>query len=100
MGANIALSPRMNHKLKIFDQTIFHTDNDQLPLRADIAERNNSGADVQIARIVNPMNKGDNLKNLAILTLELISLSAANHSNAKPATRIKMASTMVVFLFE
>ena len=42
----------------------------------------------------------DNLKNLAILTLELISLSAANHSNAKPATRIKMASIMVVFLFE
>ena len=47
-----------------------------------------------------PINNGDNLKNLAILTLELISLSAANHSNAKPATRIKMASTMVVFLFE
>lgn len=100
IGATIALSPRMNHRLNMFDQTIFQTDIDQFPLSADIAERNSSGADVQIARMVKPINNGDNLKNLAILTLELISLSAANHSNAKPATRIKMASTMVVFLFK
>lgn len=47
---------------------------------AAIAERNNSGADVHIAKIVSPINSGDNLKYLAILTLEFTSLSAENHS--------------------
>ena len=45
---------------------------------AAIAERNNSGADVHIASIVSPINNGDNLKNLAILTLEFTNLSAEN----------------------
>ena len=78
IGATIALSHRMNHRLKIFDPTTFPTDNDQFPLSADIADKNNSGAEVHIAKIVNPINSGDNLKNFAILTLELINLSAAN----------------------
>lgn len=70
----------MNHRLNIFEPTIFHTDNDPLPFIADIAERNNSGADVHIAKIVSPINNGDNLNILATLTLEFISLSAENHS--------------------
>jgi hypothetical protein len=47
---------------------------------AAIAERNNSGADVHIAKIVSPINSGDNLKYFAILTLEFTSLSAENHN--------------------
>ena len=68
------------HKLKMFDQIIFQIDSDQLWFIAAIADRNNSGADVHIAKIVNPMNSGDNLKYLAILTLEFTNLSAENQS--------------------
>ena len=70
----------MIHKLKIFDQMIFQIDNDPLWFIAAIVERNNSGADVHIAKIVKPINNGDNLKYLAILTLEFTSLSAENQS--------------------
>jgi len=45
-----------------------------------MADKNNSGAEVPIAKIVNPMNSGDNLKILATLTLEFINLSAENQS--------------------
>ena len=72
--------PKIIHRLKIFDQIMFHIDNDQLWFIAAIADRNNSGADVHIAKIVNPMNSGDNLKYLAILTLEFTNLSAENHN--------------------
>ena len=68
------------HKLNIFDQIIFQIDNDPLWFIAAIAERNNSGADVHIAKIVSPMNNGDSLKYLAILTLEFTNLSAENPS--------------------
>ncbi len=68
----------MIHRLKIFDQIMFQIDNDQLLFIAAIAERNNSGADVHIAKIVNPINSGDNLKYFAILTLEFTNLSAEN----------------------
>ena len=95
IGATIALSHRMNHRLKIFDPTTFPTDNDQFPLSADIADKNNSGAEVHIAKIVKPINNGDNLKNLAILTLELISLSAANHSNHNHKTNNITANTIL-----
>ena len=50
----------------------FHTDNDQLQLIAAIHERNNSGADVPIARTVSPIRSADTLKYCAILTLVLI----------------------------
>ncbi len=68
------------HRLKIFDQIMFQIDSDQLWFIAAIADRNNSGADVHIAKIVSPMNSGDNLKYLAILTLEFTNLSAENQS--------------------
>ena len=64
--------------MKIFDQIIFQIDSDPLWFIAAIADRNNSGADVHIAKIVSPMNSGDNLKYLAILTLEFTNLSAEN----------------------
>ena len=76
----MALNQSINHRLNIFDPTIFHTDNDPLPFIADIADKNNSGADVPIARIVKPIKRGDNLKILATLTLEFINLSAENHN--------------------
>jgi len=59
---------------------MFHTDSDPLQFIADIADKNSSGAEVHIAKIVNHMNNGDNLKILATLTLEFMSLSAENHS--------------------
>lgn len=98
MGTNTALNQSINHKLNIFDPTIFHTDKDQLPFIADIAERNNSGADVPIANMVNPINKGDNLNILATLTLELINLSAENHSKNNHSNNTMMASIILVFV--
>ena len=68
-GAASADTQRIIHKLNIFDQIIFHIDNDQLHCTAAIHDKNNSGADVQIANIVNQINKSDTLKCLAILTL-------------------------------
>jgi hypothetical protein len=94
IGATIALKPSINHKLNIFDPTTFPTDNDQFPLSADIADRNNSGAEVPIAKIVNPINNGDNLKNFAILTLELINLSAANPNRNNQITNKITANTI------
>ena len=72
IGATIAESHRMNHRLKILDPITFQTDNDQLQLIAAIHERNNSGADVPIARTVSPIRSADTLKYCAILTLVLI----------------------------
>ncbi len=62
MGATIADNHKMNHKLNIFDQIIFPTDKDPLPLRADIPDKNNSGADVHIAKTVNQINNEETLK--------------------------------------
>ena len=72
MGATNAESQSINHRLNIFDQMIFPTDNDQLQLIADIHDKNNSGADVPIANTVNHINNDDTLKNFAILTLVFI----------------------------
>lgn len=81
----------------MFDPTIFHTDRDQLPFSADIADRNNSGADVPIARMVSPINRGDSLNILATLTLEFISLSAENHSKNNPIISIITAKIMILY---
>lgn len=56
----------------MFDQIIFHIDKDPLHCTAAIHDKNNSGAEVHIAKIVNQINKSDTLKCLAILTLVLI----------------------------
>jgi len=88
----------MNHKLNMFDHTIFHTDNDPLQFIADIADKNNSGADVPIARMVSPMNKGDNLNILATLTLELINLSAENHNKNNHNNSTIIARTIFLYI--
>ena len=51
---------------------MFHIDSDPLHCKAAIHDKNNSGAEVQIARIVNQIKRSDTLKCLAILTLVLI----------------------------
>ena len=71
-GAAIADTQRIIHRLNMFDQIIFHIDNDPLHCIAAIHDKNNSGAEVHIAKIVNQINKSDTLKCLAILTLVLI----------------------------
>jgi len=71
-GAAMAEIPRIIHKLNIFDQIIFHIDSDPLHCIAAIHDKNNSGAEVQMAKIVNQINKSDTLKCFAILTLVLI----------------------------
>ena len=71
-GAAIAETHKIIHKLNMFDQIIFHIDNDQLHCNAAIHDKNNSGADVQIARIVNQIKRSETLKCFAILTLVLI----------------------------
>ena len=82
----------------MLDPTIFPTDRDQLQLMADIADKNNSGADVPIAKIVNPINNGDNLKILATLTLELINLSAENHNRNNQDNNIITARIIILFI--
>jgi hypothetical protein len=56
----------------MLDQIMFHIDNDPLHCTAAIHDKNNSGAEVQIAKIVNQINKSDTLKCLATLTLVFI----------------------------
>ena len=80
--------------MKIFEPTIFPTDSDPLPFMADIADKNSSGAEVHIAKIVNPINSGDSLKILATLTLELINLSAENHSKNNHINNVITAKIM------
>ena len=62
IGATIADNHKMNHKLNMFDQIIFPTDKDQITLRSDIPNKNNSGADVHIANTVNQINNEETLK--------------------------------------
>jgi hypothetical protein len=72
IGATIAESQRMKLKLNMLDHIIFPTDNDQLQFIADIADKNNSGAEVPIANTVNPISNEETLKNFANLTLVFI----------------------------
>ena len=98
IGTNIALNQSINHKLNILDHTIFHTDRDPLQFIADIADKNSSGADVHIAKIVNPMNSGDSLNILATLTLELINLSAENHNKNNHNNSTIIARTIFLYI--
>lgn len=56
----------------MLDQIMFHIDRDPLHCTAAIQDKNSSGAEVQIAKMVNQINKSDTLKCLAILTLVFI----------------------------
>ena len=96
IGTNIALNHSINHRLNIFEPTIFPTDNDPLQFIADIADKNNSGAEVHIAKIVNHMNNGDSLKILATLTLEFINLSAENQSKNNHNINIIIARIIIL----
>ncbi len=98
MGATIADNHKMNHKLNIFDQMIFPTDKDQLQLRADIPDKNNSGADVPIAKTVNQISNEETLKYWAILTLVLIRWFAAYHNNANQIIRTIHANSILLIL--
>ena len=71
-GAAMAETHSIIHRLNMLDQIIFHMDKDQLHCTAAIHDKNNSGADVHIAKIVNQINKSEILKCFAILTLVLI----------------------------
>ena len=62
---------------------------------ADIADRNNSGAEVHIAKIVSPINRGESLNIFATLTLELISLSAENHNKNNHNNRTITAKIII-----
>lgn len=77
-GAATADTPKIIHKLNIFDQIIFHIDKDPLHSIAAIHDKNSSGADVQIASIVSQIRRSDTLKCLAILTLVFIKWFAEN----------------------
>ena len=78
IGVAMADIHRIIHKLKIFDQIMFHIDNDPLHWNAAIQDRKSSGADVQIAKIVSQISKSDIWKCFAILTLVLIKWFAEN----------------------
>ena len=93
----MAETHKIIHRLKMFDQMMFHMDNDQLHSTAAIHDKNNSGAEVQIAKIVNQINKSDTLKCFAILTLVLIRWFAEKTSKYKPTTNTIMAR-IIIFL--
>jgi len=54
------------------DPITFQTDSDQLPLIAAVADKNNSGADVPNATIVNQINKSETFRDFHIFILEFI----------------------------
>ena len=97
-GAAIAETHRIIHRLNIFDQIIFHIDKDQLHCTAAIHDRNNSGADVHIASIVNQINKSDTLKCLAILTLVLIKWFAENTNKYNQTINTIIAKNIILVL--
>ena len=59
IGAAMAEIHRIIHKLNILDQIMYHIDKDPLHSIAAIHDKNNSGEDVQIASMVNQINKSD-----------------------------------------
>lgn len=75
---------------------MFHIDKDQLHCTAAIHDRNNSGADVHIANIVNQINKSDTLKCLAILTLVLIKWFAENTNKYNQTINTIIARNIIV----
>ena len=87
----------MNHRLNMFEPITLPTDNEPLQFIAAIPERNNSGADVHIANMVNQMNKSDTLKCFAILTLVLIRWFDEKTSKYKPT--INTITARSIFLF-
>lgn len=87
IGATIAESPRINHRLKIFDPITFQTDSEPLPFIAAIHDKKSSGAEVHIARTVNPIRRAETLKYCAILTLVLIRWFAEYHNKISQIIR-------------
>lgn len=72
IGATMALSHKINHKLKIFDPMTFPTDKFHCQLSADIADTANSGAEVPAATIVSQISIWDIFSVFAILIAEVI----------------------------
>ena len=66
----IAVPPKINPILKIFDPTIFPTEMLFNPRKAERIVTANSGADVPNATIVNPMTSSETRSFLAIRTEE------------------------------
>ena len=97
-GAAIADTHKIIHRLNMLDQIIFHIDRDPLHCTAAIQDRNNSGADVHMANIVNQINKSDTLKCFAILTLVLIKWFAENTSKYNQTINTIIASNIVFLL--
>ena len=93
----MAETHKMIHRLKIFDQIIFHIDNDPLHCKAAIHDKNNSGAEVPIAKIVSQINRSDTLKCFAILTLVLIKWFDEKTSKYKPTINTITARSMFLF---
>ena len=93
----MAETHKIIHKLKIFDQMIFHIDNDPLHCKAAIHDKNSSGADVPIAKIVNQISKSDTLKCFAILTLVLIRWFDEKTRKYKPTINTIMARSIFLF---
>ena len=94
-GAAIAETHKIIHRLNIFDQIIFHMDRDPLHWTAAIHDKNNSGADVHIANIVNQISKSDTLKCLAILTLVLIKWFAEKTNKYNQTINTITANNMI-----
>ena len=84
----------------MFDQIMFHIDNDPLHCTAAIHDKNNSGAEVHIAKIVNQIKRSDTLKCFAILTLVLIRLFAEKTNKYNQITNTIHARIMFLYFVD
>ena len=90
MGLTNATNPKIIPKLKIFDPSTLPTEIESwLPKAAEI-ETANSGAEVAIATIVNPITKSDKPNFLAIFEAESTIHDAPPHNPIMESAKIKM----------
>lgn len=71
----------------MLDPITFQTDSEPLPFIAAIHDKKSSGAEVHIARTVNPIRRAETLKYCAILTLVLIRWFAEYHNKISQIIR-------------
>jgi hypothetical protein len=97
-GAAIAETHKMIHRLNMLDQIMFQIDRDPLHWTAAIQDKNSSGAEVQMAKIVNQINKSETLKCFAILTLVLIKWFAENTNKYNQTINTIIARNIILLL--
>ncbi len=95
IGQIIAVTPRMNKTLKMFEPTTFPTAMSALPCSAPMKLTTISGVDVPMPTMVNPMTNSLTFNFLAMAVEPSTSQSAPITISANPPRRIRSSSPMV-----